>query len=122
MNIYRVRFLLDKSIVANDANKPIRKVSREWFISSDNSNIHREKPLFMEQSKFDKVGKHEDNITVWERGEPMEFDDYFKDSCRLCPDGLDINNGTVYEFYGCRFHGCQKCYKQGHHLYHTTME
>ena len=52
----------------------------------------------------------------------MEFDDYFKDSCRLFPDGLDINNGAVYDFYGCRFHGCQRCYKQGQRLYHTTME
>ena len=44
----------------------------------------------MEKSKFDKFGKHENNIVVRERGEPMEFDDYFEDSCRLCPDGLDI--------------------------------
>ena len=57
-----------------------------------------------------------------ERGEPLEFDDQFKDSCRLCPDGLDVFNETVYEFNGCKFHGFQKCYKQGQQLYNTTME
>ena len=45
MNIYKGRCLLDKSIVANDANKPISKVSREWFIKLDNSNIRRENLL-----------------------------------------------------------------------------
>ena len=122
MNIYKGRLLPDKSTVANDATKPIRKVSREWFITLDNLNIRREKPLFMEQRRFEKFGNHENNIMVRARGQPMEFDDYVKDSCRLFPDGLDINNGAVYDFYGCRFHGCQRCYKQGQHLYHTTME
>ena len=56
------------------------------------------------------------------RGEPVQVDDYIKDSCRLCPDGLDDLTETVCEFYGCKFHGCQKCYKQGHQLYNTTMK
>ena len=75
MNIYKGRFLPDKSSVANDANKPIRKVSREWFINLDNSNIHREKPLFIEQSKLDTFDKYENNIIRYERDEPVEFDD-----------------------------------------------
>ena len=45
-----------------------------------------------------------------------------KASCRLRPDGPDVLNETVYEFYGCKFHGCHKCYNQGQHLYNTTME
>jgi hypothetical protein len=122
MNIYKGKFLPDKSIVANDANKPISKVSREWFINLDNSNMHREKPLFIDQTKLDKFNKHENNIIRYERNEPVEFDNYFKDSCRVCPDGFDVLNETVYEFYGCKFHGCQKCYKQGQQLYNTTME
>ena len=122
MHIYKGRCLPDKSIVANDANKPISKVSHEWFINLDNSNIPREKPLFIEQSKLDTFDTHEHNILRYERDEPVEFGDYFKDSCRLCPDGLDDLNETVYEFYGCKFHGCQKCDKQGQQLYNTTME
>ena len=122
MNIYKGRFLPDKSIVANDTNKPISKISLEWFINLNNSNIHREKPLFIEQSKLAKFDKHENKIIRYERGEPVEFNSYFKDSCRLCCDGYDVINETVYEFYGCKFHGCQKCYKQGQNLYNTTME
>jgi hypothetical protein len=44
MNIYKGIVLHDKSTVANDAHKPISKVSREWFINLDKTNIHREKP------------------------------------------------------------------------------
>ena len=62
MHIYKGRFLHDKSIVANDANKPISKVSREWFINLGNSNIHREKPSFIEQRKFDNFDNHETKI------------------------------------------------------------
>ena len=29
-----------------------------------------------------------------------------KASCRLRPDGPDVLNETVYELYGCKFHGC----------------
>ena len=74
MNIYKGRFLHDKSIVANDANKPISKVSREWFINLDNSNIHRQKPLFIVQSHLDSFEKHENKIIRYERDEPVEFD------------------------------------------------
>ena len=122
MNIYEGRFLFDKSIVANDANKPIRKVSREWFINLDSSNIHTEKPLFIEQSKLDKFDKHETKLIRYERDEPVEFDVQFKDSCILRPAGLDVLTETVYELYGCKFHGCQKCYSQGQELYNITME
>ncbi|KAK6169713.1 hypothetical protein SNE40_020708 [Patella caerulea] len=33
--------------------------------------------------------------------------------CRVGPyslDGMDTTTGTVYEFHGCAFHGCPKCY------------
>ncbi len=56
MNIYKCDFYL---IVANDANKPISKVSREWFINLDNSNIHREKTLFIVQSHLDTFDNHD---------------------------------------------------------------
>ena len=27
-------------------------------------------------------------------------------------DGYDEKNNTVYQFHGCYWHGCQKCYKK----------
>ena len=75
VHIYKGRFLHDKSSVANDANKPIRKVSRKWFIDLGNSNIHREKPLFIEQSKLHTFDKHENKIIRYGRDQPVEFDD-----------------------------------------------
>ena len=74
MNIYKGRLLPDKSTVAKDATKPIRKVSREWFIALNNSDIHRAKPVFIDQTKLDKFDKHEHDIIMMERAEPMEFD------------------------------------------------
>ena len=78
MNLYKGRCLSDKSTVANDANKPISNVFREWFIHLDKSNIHREKPSFMEQRKLYKFEKHAHKLIIYERDEPVEFDDDFK--------------------------------------------
>jgi hypothetical protein len=30
--------------------------------------------------------------------------------CRYNVDGYDSETKTVYEFYGCFFHGCPRCY------------
>ena len=35
MQLYKSKFMPDKTIASNDANKPISKVSREWFIYLD---------------------------------------------------------------------------------------
>ena len=37
-------------------------------------------------------------------------------------DGLDKKNKIVYEFNGCRFHGCRKCYPNEVGVYNRTME
>jgi hypothetical protein len=40
-------------------------------------------------------------------------------------DGLDINQKTVYEFYGCFYHGCEKCFPKRytlHPLFRITFE
>ena len=76
MYIYKARFLPVKPSVANDASKPISKVSRGWIINLDNSNMHTEKPLCFVQSKSDTFHKHETKIIRYERGEPVEFDDF----------------------------------------------
>ena len=122
INIYKGRFLPAKPTVANDANKPISKVSLEWFSSWDNSNTHREEPWFVEQRNLYTFDKHENKLLRHEQDEPVEFDDYVNDSCIVCLDGLDGLNETVYEFYGCKVHGCQKWYNQGQQLYNTTTE
>ena len=75
MKIYKGGLLPDKSIVANDATKPISKVSCEWVINLNISNLHREKPLFIEQIKLDTFDNHEHAIIRHARDEPVEFDD-----------------------------------------------
>ena len=122
MNIFKSRFLPYKSLVANDANKPINKLASEWFINLNNPYIQREKTLFINQSELPKFDKHKNKIIKYKNDQPLECEEYFKDSCRLCPDGYDNLDETIYEFYGCKFHGCQKCYKQGKNLYNSTME
>jgi hypothetical protein len=37
-------------------------------------------------------------------------------------DGLDKKNKIVYEFNGCKFHGCRKCYPNEVGVYNRTME
>ena len=50
MAIYINKFLPDKSIVCNDSNKPISKISREWFYYLNNKNIQREKLITVNNS------------------------------------------------------------------------
>ncbi len=58
MHIFRTSFLPDKSIVANDSNKNISRVSREWFIHMNDPNIKREVPLFMDQTTLEEFDTH----------------------------------------------------------------
>ena len=76
LNIYKERCLHDKSTVATDAHKQISKVFREWFINLNDSTMHREKPLFIEQHALDKEPKHGNQLIRYERDEPIECDEY----------------------------------------------
>jgi len=35
-------------------------------------------------------------------------------------DGYDASTDTVYEFHGCLWHGCPKCFKNNRHSYTTV--
>jgi len=35
-------------------------------------------------------------------------------------DGYDASTNTVYEFHGCLWHGCVKCFKNNRHSYTTV--
>ena len=79
MNIYKGRFLPDNSTVANDANTPISKVSREWCTNLENSNIHSLKPSLVKQRKLDMLFDNDEHTNIrYARDEPVEFDDEFK--------------------------------------------
>jgi hypothetical protein len=73
--MFKGRLLPDKSTVENDVHKPISKVSREWIIYLNNSNMHKHKPSFTTQSKRDTFDSHEHEIIMMARGEPFEFYD-----------------------------------------------
>ena len=58
MNLFKCKFRSRNTIVSNDANKPISKISREYFIYLDNPDILREHPLRIKlerlKCKFEK--------------------------------------------------------------------
>ena len=39
---------------------------------------------------------------------------------RVLVDGYDASTNTVYEFHGCLWHGCPKCFKNSRHSYSTV--
>ena len=85
MSIYRGCFLPEKSIVANEQNKNISRVSREWLIYLNNPKIKAEQPVFIEK---DKIDYDENKIHDGKIGEDKTV--YFKSkSAMLTVDGLD---------------------------------
>ena len=52
MAIYRGCFLPDKSIVANEQNKNISIVCKEWLLNLDDKNLIPEVPVFIDKSKL----------------------------------------------------------------------
>ncbi len=38
------------------------------------------------------------------------------------PDGIDEKKKLVYEFYGCKYHGCQRCHAHAKPKFNSTME
>ncbi len=110
MQLYKSKFMPDKTIASNDANKPISKVSREWFIYLNDKCIKRERVLKIDISKLPAFNRHAGKVLRVLRGENVEPDDEYKNSCVFHPDGIDENNKTIYEFQGCIYHGCPKCH------------
>jgi hypothetical protein len=104
MAIYNNRFLPEKTIVGNGANKPTSKVCSEWLIHLDNKNLMPEIPLVC-------VNPHK-----------KENKFYKKDSHTFHADAFDLKKQLVKEFYGCYHHGCKKCFPDRKKKYEQTME
>jgi hypothetical protein len=119
MNIYKAKFMPKNTIVSNDLNKPISRISREYFIYLNNPNILREHPLPIRLGGL-KYEVHRNKIAF---DEGHEYETYYSGTtAKFVVDGLDKKNKIVYEFNGCRFHGCRKCYPNEVGVYNRTME
>jgi hypothetical protein len=100
--IYINKFIPENTIVGNASNKPISQVCKEWLIYLNNKNIVPEVP-----------------VTVVNRN-PSKF--YKKPTHTFTVDGLDKKNKIVWEFNGCYFHSCRKCYPENTARYDRTID
>jgi len=82
---------VNKKYVEDEANYSIK--SLKWITYLENLNNVKI------QSAFNGL---EAEITLFENDKLCE---------KIKVDGYDSKNNTVYQFQGCYFHGCQKCYK-----------
>ena len=64
MAIFRGCFLPDKSIVANEQNKPISKVCKEWLLHLQDEKLIPEVPILIDKSTltYDKNDLHRDKL------------------------------------------------------------
>ena len=87
MNVYRSKFMPKNTIgIIKDSvkNKTFSKISMNWVNwISDTHNIHIQHAMNGGEHVIPNVGK---------------------------VDGFCKNTNTVYEFQGCFWHGCEKCY------------
>ena len=72
MAIYTNRFLPEKTIVGNGANKPTSKVCSEWLIHIDDENLIPEVPLVcinpqQKENKFYKKQCHTFHADAYDR-------------------------------------------------------
>ena len=108
MAVYRSKYLKENTIAIlpknlyRDSNKPFSKSSIEWlqFISfQTNSNI-----------------QHAIN-----GGEKVIVDDQL--GKKYSVDGFCEETNTVFEFYGCVYHGCPSCFDgRNDHPFHSQRE
>ena len=101
MAVYTNNYMPEGTIVAC-SNKKQSFVSLEWMISLNNTEIKPEIPIDVvvyKELKYYKIGRH--TFTV---------------------DGFDQETNTIYEFYGCYFHGCSKCCKNNTNTFNKTLE
>jgi len=118
MAIFRGCFLPDKSIVANDQNKPISKVCKEWLLYLNNDKLIPEVPITIDKNNIicNDCNAHKDKL---------DNDDtiyYPHDKHTFTADAVDRKAKVVKEFFGCYFHGCPKCHPECKVKYNKTME
>ena len=65
MAIFRVCFLLDKSIVANEQNKNVSKVCKEWLLYLQDDKLIPEVPILIDKSTlaYDDYDLHRDKLS-----------------------------------------------------------
>jgi hypothetical protein len=102
MDIFKNKFMVEKSIVSNSSNKPVSQVCKEWLLYLDNKDIMPEVPI-----KFNNK-------------QPCEL--YKQVEHTFTVDGFDKKNKTVWEFQGCYHHGCKNCYPDNVERYDRTIE
>ena len=118
MAIFRGCFLPDKSIVANEQNKPISKVCNEWLIYLNDDKLIPEVPIFLDKSdlKYDEEDLHKGKLD----GDTTIY--YQQDKHTFTPDALCRKRKIIKEFNGCKWHGCPKCNPECKAKYNRTME
>jgi G:T-mismatch repair DNA endonuclease (very short patch repair protein) len=118
MAIFRGCFLPDKSIVANEQNKPISKVCNEWLIYLNDDKLIPEVPVFLDKSdlKYDEEDLHKGKLD----GDTTIY--YQQDKHTFTPDALCRKRKIIKEFNGCKWHGCPKCNPECKAKYNRTME
>ena len=118
MAIFRGCFLPDKSIVANEQNKPISKVCNEWLIYLNDDKLIPEVPIFLDKSyfKYDEDDLHKGKLD----GDTTIY--YQQDKHTFTPDALCRKRKLIKEFNGCKWHGCPKCNPECKAKYNRTME
>jgi len=124
MAIFRGCFLPDKTIVANEQNKPISKTCEEWMIYMDDPNLIPEVPIKIDRAKFD-TDTYDKAIHCGKCSINSEDDTntYYKyDKHMFTVDGLDRCKRIIKEFNGCYFHGCPTCFPERRTKYNKTME
>ena len=89
-------------IVCNSNSKHDSVVCREWLNYLNNENIEREAPIHAYNIN-DKIDIHNGKV-----GKKKE--QYYKLKRPFTVDSYDKTIKTVYQFYGCYWHGCRKCH------------
>jgi hypothetical protein len=112
MSIYINKFLPDKTIVGNSADKIVSTVCKEWHIHLNDANLTPETPIVVE--KNENIDYNKDRINKEKA--------HYKDKCLFTVDAFDSKNKIVKEFYGCYWHGCPKCFPENAEKYDKTVE
>ena len=118
MAIFRGCFLPDKSIVANEQNKPVSKVCKEWLLHLQDEKLIPEVPILIDKSTltYDKNDLHRDKLDE-------DQTEYYKgDRHMFTVDAVCKKRKLIKEFNGCFFHGCPKCNPECRAKYNRTME
>jgi len=145
MAIYRGKFLPDATIVANEQNKKVSTMSKEWFLYLNDKSLLTEIPLIIDTSKYmtsntvecEKCDETDGSASTEyvSEGEEEELETprvtqnvkpvknyYNRPKTVFVPDAIDKKRKIIKEFYGCYFHGCPKCHPNLNEKYIKTCQ